>query len=803
MSDQIVPSNGAPIAPSVSASTAVDVWQDSEPRAPLPALARSPLERPIAAVRRYKWLMLAVIALATGAGFAATRLITPEYEVLARVIVSSDGPMDSRSAGPIRSASLFGADDWTQLLKSGAIADAVARKLSLFVKPGPGSKAEMFRGFSLANEAVLGSYHLVVNRTLKRWSLVREPQGTVVDSGAATDSIGRKLGFLWQLAPSWFNGTGEQKYPFTVVTPREAAVALVRRLQTGRGQQSDFLILTFRDPDNQLAATILNTWLNEFVDVAAALKRRKLVEYKNILGEQLQTAKASLDASELVLQSFRVNTITEPREGAPIAAGVQETRDPVMADFFEKSLAYDNIKQDVANLEAIVANLSRDSVPNDALLQIPSVAQGGVGARALQQAFTDYYAAEAELARHRVALEDLHPTVQADLANLRNLRTEKIPRLARDLLASLKQRQISDSMRIASASVNLRKIPQRTIEEEQLRRVRDGAATLAANLQSRYAEAQLAEASAAPDVKILDSAVAPLQPTKNTASRLLLMAIAGGVGAAVGLALLLDRLDGRLRYPDQATEDLGLPIAGTIPVLPKAGINQSSPEQMFQLVESFRTLRLAVAQASGQGVSVAVSSPAPSEGKSLISANLAMSFADAGFKTILVDGDTRRGALQALFNLNAAPGLTELLRGTHTLSEVIQPAWSDALSLIPCGTRHRRSPELLTSPRLHTLVAELRANYDVVIFDTPPLAAGIDGYSLASAAGSLLVALRVGQTRRRMAAEKLRMFERLPVNIIGAVLNGVKLAGAYEYYGYVPGYEAKDEESTSVELQVR
>jgi capsular exopolysaccharide synthesis family protein len=238
---------------------------------------------------------------------------------------------------------------------------------------------------------------------------------------------------------------------------------------------------------------------------------------------------------------------------------------------------------------------------------------------------------------------------------------------------------------------------------------------------------------------------------------------------------------------------LGLPIAGTVPRFPKKGVNQDSPEQMFQLVESFRTLRMSVVNANGDGpISVAISSPAPAEGKSLISANLAMSFADAGLRTILVDGDTRRGALHEMFNIPSAPGLTDYLIGGVTIDDIVHQTAHEALSVISCGTRRRRSPELLTSPQLAGLVAHLRSTYDVVIFDTPPLAAGIDGYAIAASTGNLLVVLRVGQTVRRLAAEKLRMFERLPVNLVGAVLNGIQARGEYGYYGYVSGYEAKD-----------
>src|SRR5262249_20910435 len=134
-----------------------------------------------------------------------------------------------------------------------------------------------------------------------------------------------------------------------------------------------------------------------------------------------------------------------------------------------------------------------------------------------------------------------------------------------------------------------------------------------------------------------------------------------------------------------------------------------------------------------------------------------------------------------------------------TTAEVVHQTPHNALYVLPCGKRRRRSPELLTSSRLPQLVAELRSTYDVVIFDTPPLAAGIDGYSIATATGSLLVVLRVGSTARRMAGEKLRLFERLPVEIVGAVLNGINFSDGYGYYGYVAGYEAVEEsESTDV-----
>jgi capsular exopolysaccharide synthesis family protein len=247
-----------------------------------------------------------------------------------------------------------------------------------------------------------------------------------------------------------------------------------------------------------------------------------------------------------------------------------------------------------------------------------------------------------------------------------------------------------------------------------------------------------------------------------------------------------------------------MPIAAAIPRFPKGGVSARSPEQVAHLVESFRTLRMHVRHACEPPITLAISSPSPGDGKSFVAANLAMSFADAGFNTVLVDGDTRRGMVHEVFGLGMGSGLTEYLSGRVNFSQVIHMTTHDRLSLVPCGSRQPHSPELLTSAALPRLVAELKNRYDVVVFDTPPLAAGVDAYAIATALNNLLVVLRIGKTERRMAAAKLLLVDRLPISVLGAVLNGVNLKGEFDYYGYASGYGFSDMpvESESTEVQV-
>jgi succinoglycan biosynthesis transport protein ExoP len=762
---------------------------------PAPTVPRPPFERPMSAIRRHKWVMLGILVLALVGGVVATRFVKPQYEVRATIWIEPETPM-SDASGPIRSRELLNSSAWVELLRSYRIVDAVVQKLALYVQPSNPADFGIFSNFAIANRFIPGKYALSIDRTRKRWNLALK-DGTFADSGTVADSVGLRAGLQWVAPSSLFEGSGKNEIDFTVSTPRETAVELMTQLNADLPERSNFLWLRLRSEDPQLARLTLNTWLKEYVDVASQLKKRNVVQFSSILSGQLGYAERSLHDAEKALEDFRVQTITLPAEGGPVAAGVEVTRDPALKSFFDQKIEYDDTRQDREALEQVIAGAKSGTVPWEAALLIPSVAKSS-GADALRDAFNQLHAKQAELATKREVYTDQHPAVREVAASVQTIQTQTIPRLAYQLLVQLRQREGAYDQRIKSASRELQAIPTRTIEEMRLRRAVAVSEGLYTTLKSRSAEAQLAEASATPDVTILDSAVAPLRPTRNTAPTVFLLAILGGLGAAIGLAMLLDTFDPKIQYPEQVTGELGLSIAGAIPKFPRGGVDSRSPEQLSQLIESIRTVRMHIQNASGFPVSIAVTSPSPGDGKSFVAANLAMSFSDAGFRTLLVDADTRRGVLHEMFQLPIGPGLTEYLSNAETLSAVIRATPHERLSILSRGEKRRNSPELLTSPALPALAAELRQRFEVVVFDTPPLAAGIDAYAVATAAQNLLLVLRIGKTDRRMASAKLELVDRLPVRLLGAVLNCVELRGEFGYYKYSEGYGVTDEESTAL-----
>jgi tyrosine-protein kinase Etk/Wzc len=319
------------------------------------------------------------------------------------------------------------------------------------------------------------------------------------------------------------------------------------------------------------------------------------------------------------------------------------------------------------------------------------------------------------------------------------------------------------------------------------------------SLNLKAAEAKLADAATVPDVSILDPAVAPLRPTKNTAPALILGGLAAGLGLGLLLAISLDQVDKRFRYPEQATDDLGLFVLGVVPVVAGKG-KKSRSELAAQVVEAFRTIRMNVRYAAdpSRPLALTITSPGPNDGKSLISSNLALSFAEAGARTLLIDGDIRRGELATTFGISSKPGLVEYLDGTALIAEVLQPVEAHPnLTLMAGGARRRKAPELLATPRLSQLINQMAAEYDVVIVDSPPLGAGFDAYALATSTGNMALVLRAGVTDCKMAQAKMAVVDTLPVRVMGAVLNGIKLTGAYQYYSYYQEYAAQDEVAVS------
>ena len=725
--------------------------------------------------KRHLILIVGLGIVGAGLGLRASRRVQPVYDAQATIWINA---ANNQQSGPIRAQELLSQSSWEELLRSFAIVDPVVRSLKLNVFPRTPGDSVLFRSFQSEQNLRPGAYSLKVAPNGTDYTL-SNPTGAVLERGTLGNAIGRTVGFTWN--PDTALLKPGKVVAFGVTTPRSMSMGLLSRMRTMLPERGQFMTLAMSGSDPQQTARTVNAIAEQFVRSAGDLKKRNILEFRKLLGDQLAVAERELRSSEIQLEQFRVNTITLP-SGSPVAGGVQATRDPVITNYFTQKSTLDDVRNDRIALERMIANAQGGPLNTQAFLLLPSIM---TNTPQLRTAIEELSSRQAALRTQQQFLTDANPRIKQLVEGVRVLEYQTIPQITLSVLETLRARERELGARIDTQSRELRAIPSRTIEEMRLVRQVSATENLYNTLKGRYEEVSLAEAQTSPDVSVLDFAVAPVHPSSNGAPRLLLLMILGSLGFGAVLALLHDRLDRRFRYPDEATRELGLTITGGVPRLKPNRHGGFNVALMTQAVEAFRTLRLAIRYdfPSDAPIVLSISSPGPGDGKSLVSSNLALAFASAGHRTLLIDGDVRRGGQHGTFEVPVAPGLVEYLQGSASTEAVLKRTATDNLFLLPRGTRRTGAPELLVSERMAGLIDAARQQFDVVIIDSPPFIAGVDAYALAAAAGNMLVVLRPNLSDRKLAAAKLLVFDRLPIRVLGTVLNGVPTGGVYRYYG--------------------
>jgi capsular exopolysaccharide synthesis family protein len=731
--------------------------------------------------------VIVAAALGAPAAFIVFRSIDLEYTVAGAIWVDLENQSTSLP-GPITQGDLLERGAWIDLLRSYSVLEPVVIRERLFVSAAS-RDWPLLESFNLRDRFRPGDYELTVSGSGDRWVL-SDGEGIRLMEGNAGDSIGLALGFLW--APPAERFTPGRRVPFQILSPRDAASTLSRDLAAWMDRQGNFLRLSLTGKDPERITRVLNSVMEQQVSVAAELKRGKLDELTAILEEQLGQVQRELQVAERQLESFKVQTVTLPtEETGAIAPGLDQTSNTVMSDFFNRRLELEALNRDLERLQAILASLPSREIRVESYELIPAVRNSSQ----LEDALDDLTQRRADLrALLQRYTEDYQPVrdLQEEIADLE---TVTIPSLTRSLIAELQARATELDMVLDDRALELEEIPPRAIEEARLERSVAIASRLYTDLRQRYETARLASASSIPDISILDEPRVPSVPAVDNRVKTAGMVFLGFLGFGVALALLLDWRDPKFRYLSDVSDHLGIEILGLVPRL-EIGRKENST----QVFEAFRDIRMRCEFAHGavRPIVIAVTSADAGEGKTFVSGNLAISFAQLGRATLVIDGDTRRGDLHELFDRERKPGLTELLEG-KARSSVIRRTQHENLDLLTSGSRRAASPELLSSGRMQQMLASLKPRYDVIIIDCPPMAAGADAFVLGAHAGNVMIVLRSGATHKDLAKGKLETFLRLPVRILGGVLNDLKAGeggyGSYKYYSYyLPDYVTRQDE---------
>jgi len=318
--------------------------------------------------------------------------------------------------------------------------------------------------------------------------------------------------------------------------------------------------------------------------------------------------------------------------------------------------------------------------------------------------------------------------------------------------------------------------------------------------QANYASLlSIVQGSSVNYLTVIEPAIVPTTPVSPKIEMNILLAAAFGLILTVAGAFFLEYLDDTVKTTDDAQRVLSLPTLGAIthiaPIKEPRDHVATAHHPRSPIAEAYRVLRTNIQFSSltNPSATLLVTSAGPGEGKSTTAANLAVAMAQAGKRVILADTDLRRPAMHRFFEVPNNVGVTNLLLDENLdLETALARTGVDGLRVLTSGPLPPNPAELLGSPQMQKLIARLKEQADVVIFDSPPVLAVTDASVLAARVGATLLVIDAGRTRSEVCRRGKERLEQVGVKLLGVVLNKLSQKRAAGYYYYYYYYSSDD-----------
>jgi len=374
---------------------------------------------------------------------------------------------------------------------------------------------------------------------------------------------------------------------------------------------------------------------------------------------------------------------------------------------------------------------------------------------------------------------------------------------------------------VENYNAQLNKLPGKTLALARMERDRSVLSQTYSLMRQKLEEAKISQASQLSKVRTIDPAVPPGGRSKPSTKMNLLLGLVLGIGLGIGTAFLVEYLDNTVKSVEDV-ERKGLTILGIIPAIGEGGYDKkrykkhdreamngnglngvhSEAKQLQRrlithedpkspVAEAYRSLRTSImySSANEEFKSILVSSPGPGEGKTTTIANLAITYANLGKKTLLIDTDLRRPVQHRVFNVKRDPGITHYLSGTtDDFNSVIQETDIKNLFIVSAGVIPPNPSELLGSERMRSLVAKMEEEWDMVLFDSPPLVAVTDATMISKEIDRIIMVVKSGGTDKGAFNRTLLALQNVEAPLGGVVLNAVTSKNSYGSYYYYYQY---------------
>ena len=591
--------------------------------------------------------------------------------------------------------------------------------------------------------------------------------------------------------------------------------AFLGRMTIKRVPTSRLLDVTFESTDPALAARVVNAHLNNFIEENFRSRYEAATQASTWLAGQLNEMKIKVENAEDARLAYeRRNQIWTIDEKSDISsqklADLNKQLTDAQADRINKEAVYQLAQ--AGNYDAISA-VRESPVIQDILKQESTMSAQ------YTDALNQYGPKFPKVVRLQAQLKDLDQLVGREKTNIAN-------QMEAEYHGS-RQRELLLKNALDEQKTQTNQMAEKLVQYSILKREADTNKQLYDGMLQKLKEAGITAGLRSSNIRVVDPALIPGGPSRPNKTRNVMLSILVGLIGGIGLALLREYLDNTVKTPDDIETLARLPSLAVVPAISNSNgkrtgrfakllkapvivgkegraelVSHNMPQS--QMSEAFRALRtsLLLSQADHPPQVILMTSALPREGKTTAAVNLAVTLAQLGDKTLLVDADLRKPGINRALSLvdGKHAGLSSYLAGVSSLDliTVPHPAITN-LAAIPTGPIPPNPADLLSSRRLTELIAELRTRYKFVVIDSPPIMAATDAVILSVLVDGVLLVVRSGETPKEAFTRTRDLLAGVKCHMLGVVLNAVDASSpdyyySYRYYPYSYGGYGREEE---------
>lgn len=604
----------------------------------------------------------------------------------------------------------------------------------------------------------------------------------------------------------------------------------LKQLNVSNIKKTDVLEISYKDTDAKLAAAVVNTVMGAYLENNLLANRAEAVAAREFIQRQLPQANASLRKAELALRQFKENNNvvslnTEANSAIDVMADLQKQITTTQSGLADAKAQSEALKKrlgiNLQNAQA-VTSISQFPAVQDVLKEIQQVESQLATERSR---FREEYPTVVGLKRKKASLEQL---LQQRLKNYAgnpksvvnaNLQNSGFDQKLTEEFIQAETRRLGLSSQLA-ALTNLRTtyrqrlgvLPKLEQKQGELERQLQAAQATYSLLHQKFQEIRIAENQNIGNARVISAATVPNEPVTSGQMPFMVAAVIG-ILAAVASVYVLEATDKSIQTVEQAKKVFGYTLLGVIPAkkqaekvsLKNGDLERSTPEIIMResprsaLSEAYQMLQanLKFLNSDKELKAIVVTSSVPKEGKSTVSANLALAMAQMGRKVLLIDADMRRPLQQKIWDLSNHLGLSNIIVGQTEPRNAIKKITAN-LHVLTAGVIPPNPMALLDSQRMASLIEVFCTHYDYIVVDTPAVNVAADAAILGKMTDGVLLVVRPGVVDTACAARAKEFLEQSGQQILGQVINGFYPENEpYSYYHFSSKYHAQEDVTTT------